>query len=211
MNSNKILQKRIEELEKENAYLKSLLEHAGISYAKQASDSDSYSLETVPNNEIMPVEITLEQARLFFSYFWGRMDVYAKRSENKKTGKAGYFPQCENFWRYGVCPKAEGKRVKCMECEYRKWVKLDSKQVEAHLRGDKDNNYDVIGVYPLFPDGTCRFIAFDFDNHESDLGLSEVEEESSWMDEVNSLRTICDKHGIPCLVERSRSGNGAHL
>ena len=28
------------------------------------------------------------------------------------------------------------------------------------------NGTDVIGVYPLLADGTCRFLVFDFDNHE---------------------------------------------
>ena len=36
----------------------------------------------------------------------------------------------------------------------------------AHLRGEKPDGSDVIGIYPLFPDGTCRFLVFDFDNHE---------------------------------------------
>ncbi|MCF0230634.1 MAG: hypothetical protein HUJ76_13195 [Parasporobacterium sp.] len=100
------LNERIKLLEAENAYLKRLLEQAGIPYAYVAAGPDT-------NTAFSPA-ITVEHARLFFSYFWGRMDVYAKRSENRKTGKAGYFPQCNNFWRYGVCPKAEGARVKCM-------------------------------------------------------------------------------------------------
>ena len=37
-----------------------------------------------------------------------------------------------------------------------------------HLRGVKDDCTDVIGTYPLFPDNTCRFLVFDFDNHEKD-------------------------------------------
>ena len=32
--------------------------------------------------------------------------------------------------------------------------------------GFKEDGSDVIGVYPLLPNGTCRFIVFDFDNHE---------------------------------------------
>ena len=32
-----------------------------------------------------------------------------------------------------------------------------------------------------------------------------------WRDEVDSLRKICDINGIDALVERSRSGKGAHL
>ncbi len=35
-----------------------------------------------------------------------------------------------------------------------------------HLRGNSYAAKDVIGVYPLFSDGTCRFLVFDFDNHE---------------------------------------------
>ena len=36
----------------------------------------------------------------------------------------------------------------------------------THLRGNSYAAKDVIGVYPLFGDGTCRFLVFDFDNHE---------------------------------------------
>ena len=32
-----------------------------------------------------------------------------------------------------------------------------------------------------------------------------------WKEEVDSLRRICDINGIDALVERSRSGRGAHL
>lgn len=39
---------------------------------------------------ILPFVITENAARHFFARFWGREDVYAKRSVNKKSGKAGY-------------------------------------------------------------------------------------------------------------------------
>ena len=84
---------KIRSLEKENLRLKKLLDEAGIAY------------EVPIYNE--KESITTEQCRLFFSYFWGRTDVYAKRYVNRNTGASGYFPQCRNFWRYGVCPKAE--------------------------------------------------------------------------------------------------------
>lgn len=35
-----------------------------------------------------------------------------------------------------------------------------------HLRGNAEDATDVIGVFPLLTDDTCRFIVFDFDNHE---------------------------------------------
>src|SRR5213592_4218002 len=35
---------------------------------------------------------------LFRSLFRGREDVYPRRFENRKTGKAGYAPACANEW-----------------------------------------------------------------------------------------------------------------
>ena len=29
-----------------------------------------------------------------------------------------------------------------------------------------ESGEDAIGLYPLFEDGTCSFLVFDFDNHE---------------------------------------------
>lgn len=191
------LKSRIRKLEDENIRLKKLLDEAGISY--------EISYNQIP-------DVSLENARLFFSYFWGRTDVYAKRYINKKTGISGYFPQCNNFWRYGVCPKTNKTKVQCKDCENKSWVKLGSKQIETHLRGDAEDCSDVIGVYPLFADGTCRFLAFDFDNHNSDNDdFGFCDNDISWIDEVNALREICTLFDIPVLVERSRSGKGAHV
>lgn len=35
--------------------------------------------------------------------------------------------------------------------------------------GSLEDATDVIGIYPLLEDDTCRFIVFDFDNHEKTL------------------------------------------
>ena len=45
------------------------------------------------------------------------------------------------------------------------------KKIIDHLLGTKEDGSDVIGVYPLLPNGTCRFIVFDFDNHEKEQRL----------------------------------------
>ena len=164
---------RLKQLEAENACLKQLLEDAGISYA--------------PPARIPPTEITKQLARRFYSYFWGRTDVYSKRSVNKSTGKAGYYPQCENLWKAGLCPKKEGKKVKCGDCGNRKWRSLEAEQIMAHLRGEKPDGSDVIGIYPLFPDGTCRFLVFDFDNHEKGGEVSDfANRDDRWMEEVHA-------------------------
>lgn len=215
MDSIKInqLEEKISVLQKENARLKALLDKAGIDYS--LDEQKYYKKEMYDPNQgdrIIPVEITHNHARRFFSYFWGRMDVYSKRFQNKTTGKVGYFPQCDNFWKRGICPKASSKKIKCTECKYCAWTKLGAYQIEAHLRGNKPDASDVIGVYPLFPDGTCRFLVFDFDYHGKDAAEQDfANEDDKWNDEVNALRIICGKNDIPVLVERSRSGKGAHL
>lgn len=50
---------------------------------------------------------------------------------------------------------------------------------------------------------------FDFDDHEGTFQGSE--KTVSWRDEVDALRKICELEQIDALVERSRSGQGAHV
>ncbi|MGI6259805.1 MAG: TOTE conflict system archaeo-eukaryotic primase domain-containing protein [Anaerolineaceae bacterium] len=205
---------RLTRLEAENSYLKSLLEQAGIAYEPFDTDSQPPDASFIPDqgSRILPQKITSNHARRFYSYFWGRTDVYSKRSQNKTTGRAAYYPQCDNFWKRGICPKASGKKIKCKDCNNRRWTRLESTQIENHLRGFKEDASDVIGIYPLFPDGTCRLLVFDFDNHGSGAEDQDyANTDNSWVEEVNALREIGRENGIPMLVERSRSGKGAHV
>lgn len=150
--------------------------------------------------------ITKEMATAFFTLFWGRQDVYAKRGS-----KGGYFPQCENRWN-SMCPKQHGVKKVCDSCENKNWTRLTPDTIIKHLVGYKKDGSDVIGIYPLFPDGTCRFIVFDFDNHEKGSEKNDyANEDNEWRDEVDALRIICKQEGIEPLVERSRSGRGAHV
>lgn len=103
-------------------------------------------------------------------------------------------------------------KLNCEACEHTEWTKLTPEKIISHLVGYKEDGTDVLGVYPLFPEGTCRFIVFDFDNHEKgaeQTDFANVTEE--WHDEVDVLRLICESNGITPLVERSRSGRGAHV
>lgn len=57
-----------------------------------------------------------------------------------------------------------------------------------------------------------RFLVFDFDNHEKDAEKNDfANRDEAWHDEVDALRLICKQNGIDALVERSRSGRGAHV
>ena len=198
------LRNRIHLLEQENKRLRTMLSEAGIQYAPTIGLP---SQPAVP--EVLVRTITDKMANRFFSYFWGRQDVYAKRSVSKKTGASGYYPQCVNFWSFS-CPRRNGKKTKCMECGNRLWKKLNINTIRNHLEGNAADGSDVIGVYPLLPDETCRFLVFDFDDHRSEEE-KENRSDKQWGEEVDTLRLICKQNGIAALTERSRSGNGAHL
>lgn len=137
-----------------------------------------------------------EKLALFKSLFRGREDVFARRWENPKTGKAGYAPACGNEWVRGVCEKP---RVKCGECPNQAFLPIDDDALRAHLAGKTAGDAAglTIGVYPLSPDETCRFLAADFDKR-------------SWMRDVAAFRDAAREKGVPVAVERSRSGEGAH-
>ena len=206
------LRKLVRLLEYENRLLKEKLKKENIPY-----DEVNPFEETIDNVEeydpdqgeriVNPPFITEEMATHFFSMFWGREDVFAKRGKN-----GGYFPQCDNRWNDRLCPKQRGEKMFCDECENTKWTKLDVKKIIAHLLGYKEDGSDVIGVYPLLPNGTCRFIVFDFDNHEKGAEATDfANTDTEWHKEVDALRKMCEINGIKPLIERSRSGKGAHV
>ncbi len=211
MRSTAELEKRVEFLEKENLYLKKLLADAGIFYSEKEIADGINGYDPDQGSRIIPREITETDAKVFFSMFWGRTDVYSKRTIKKSTGEVNYYTQCYNFWKNG-CPRITGSKIKCQDCQRQAYKELRKEQIIAHLRGNSEDATDVIGVFPLLTDDTCRFIVFDFDNHEKDAEKNDfANADDTWRDEVDSLRKICDINGIDALVERSRSGRGAHL
>lgn len=139
--------------------------------------------------------------------FKGRKDVYSLRSgkPSKKSGKYGYYPPCDNKWNNSLCAKTVDYKAKCSECPNQKYTPLTGDVIYAHLMGVKEDCSDVVGLYPVWPDGTCNYLVFDFDNHD------DSSDSLKWQEEANALRAICADNDVPCLVERSRSGKGAHV
>ena len=211
-----LLQKQINDLQIENRMLKEILNRAGIPYAQELTSlclpEEAAAFDPEQGARIIhPDNITEKMANLFYSWFWGRQDVYAKRSVKKATGEAGYYPQCRNFWT-NVCPRKRGQKISCKDCSYQAHKTLRKEDILRHLEGNAPDASDVIGVYPLLPNGTCRFLVYDFDNHERDAEKRDfANTDDSWIEEVDALRTICTLNGIDPLVERSRSGRGAHV
>lgn len=211
-----LLQKKINDLQLENQILKNILDRSGITYIHEIKRlKEPEKLEEYDPNQgariIHLKQITEDMANFFYARFWGRQDVYAKRNEKQATGEAGYFTQCQNFWQ-DVCPKKQKQKMNCRDCPHRVYKQLTKGDILAHLRGKSYNASDVIGVYPLLTNGTCRFLVYDFDNHEKGAEKHDfANTDDMWMEEVEAMRTICDLNGIDPLVERSRSGRGAHI
>lgn len=131
-----------------------------------------------------------EKVKIFMEVFKGRTDLYAKRWTSNKTGKSGYSPVCKNEFSIYKCDKP---RVKCSECPFRELLPLTEDVILKHLKGEI-----TIGIYPLLPGDLCNFLAIDFDK-------------GTYEKDVSAFWSICDELDIPVYVERSRSGNGAHI
>ena len=91
-----------------------------------------------------------------------------------------------------------------MDCSNRAWIPLIQRTLMRHLKGGLEDGSDVIGIYPLLDDETCHFLVFDFDCHADEASFD-------WKAEVTALTEICKQLQIAALVERSRSGSGAHV
>lgn len=130
---------------------------------------------------------------LFRSLFKGREDVYPKLWVSKSGDRKGYMPACANDGSYSLCGKRKFPRVKCGDCNHQAYLPVSDEVVRDHLQGKQ-----TVGVYPLLPDDTCRFLAVDFDK-------------TTWQEDVAAFRETCSSLDIPVAVERSRSGNGAHV
>jgi hypothetical protein len=140
-----------------------------------------------------------DKISLFGALFRGRKDVFPRRFENTKTGKAGYQPACQNEWKPGLCFKP---KVKCAVCQARDFIPVTPEIFDAHLRGylpgEKAGRDFTMGVYPMLSDEACFFLAADFDK-------------DSWREDSSAYINTCGAYNVPAYLERSRSGNGGHV
>lgn len=144
-------------------------------------------IESPKESKVISID---EKVKIFMDVFKGRTDLYAKRWTSNKSGKSGYSPVCKNEFNTYKCDKP---RVKCNECAFRELTPLTEDIVLKHLTGEI-----TIGIYPLLPGDLCNFIVIDFDK-------------KTFEEDVIAFWNICDELNIPIYVERSRSGNGAHI
>jgi hypothetical protein len=178
------LRKKCRELEEENERQRNLLAEHGMAPAPSPE---------MPSVEAAPIRSSLssqEKIVLFRSLFRGREDIYAQRWESQ-DGRTGYSPRTERDWQaYYAAKPADRKRV---DKEARKNIPLNDEAIHAHLAGKQ-----TLGVYPLLLDETCWFLAVDFDK-------------TTWKEDAAAFRATCRELDVPAALERSRSGNGAHI
>lgn len=185
------LRQENQRLLEENQRLHRLLCEHGIHDLPQSEpDSSTYGQPLESTTTVVTKRSTLDdKAALFLSLFRGREDVYAKQWQSK-DGRIGYSPACMNEWQRGICGKP---KQKCGDCKNASYYPYGMEAVRAHLKGQI-----IVGVYPLMKDDACAFLAIDFD-------------EENWRDDIRAVSGACTDLDVPCAIEVSRSGNGAHL
>ena len=211
----KSLQSRIQALEDENRLLKERLEEAGVSYANIVSGDAEGVVELYDPDQgarIKKFDVTDKIASDFFMMFCrGRKDVYDLRYTNPKTGKNGYYSQCFNRWDRG-CHIQKKDGVRCKDCELRAYKPVTLPLIKAHMSGTDPNGNDVVAIYPMLENNLCQLLVFDFDNHAKGAEQEDYANiDDGWKEEINALRHICKNLDVDAVVERSRSGRGAHL
>lgn len=202
LNTEELLLK-LERLSRENERLKGILSAHGISYEQNYLLKDEKVCTVHPhvdNHVSLSKEQILQQRKnLFRSLFKGREDVFALRWESRDRSKSGYMPACSNRW----TPLCDRKKNKCASCPNRQFVSLGDAEIEKHLRGmDEWGKPFTIGIYAILTDDTCNFLCADFDDKSCEHGYQK---------DVLAFVGVCKDWGIPYSIERSRSGNGAHV
>ena len=194
-----------EQLRGENTRLIKLLD--SLAKAEKETENKTVISDCTDSNPVhlekqtaAPQSLSLEEkVILFSSLFKGREDVFARRWHSKASGKSGYQPVCLNEWNPQLCNK---KKFKCAKCPNRQFKRLEYEDIYKHLEGKNAEGCDVIGAYVVLMDNHCHFLCVDFDDKQC---------EHVYQNDVLAFVSICKEWEIPCSIERSRSGNGAHV
>jgi len=196
MRSDEILRAELERARAECERLRRENDDLRLRLGEHAADSAQSVEATFPvnQNEALSSASVMADSRpelkvsLFKSLFRGRDDVYAVRWEGR-NGRTGYSPAGIREWnRAATLEKSKKRQIK-----HSKLFPLTEEVIRDHLLGRQ-----TIGVYPLLQDDTCWFVAVDFDKR-------------TWEANARAFLETCSGLAVPATLERSRSGNGAHI
>lgn len=149
--------------------------------------------------QVHPTDSIYAKAAFLLSLFSPRTDIYALRSRTK-DGRTTYYPKCINLWKAGCYRLESGKEKKpCSECAHNVKAELTIQAIiDGNFRNKFDDGRNAVGIYPLKEGNVTRFVVIDLD-------------EEDWMIASRSILITARQLGIAMAIERSFSGNGAHL
>ena len=180
------LRQRIEELESENARLRELL---GLDRPERAVSIAAWSPRLI--------DLTPGLAKLRPS----AVDHASSPSDKVALFRALFRGRDDVYalrWensrtgKSGWSPAVRGGSQNLRKPD-RELLPLTDDVVTTHLAGEIE-----LGMYPLSWDDHCSFLACDFDG-------------ATWVLDALALHDVARTAGIPVALERSRSGNGAHV
>lgn len=182
----------------------------------QKEEKRHHLIDKLKESSIKHQEIKLEEPKItknaepdtkaafLLDLFYGRRDVYAVRRWNEKAGRAAYSPRCLNFWTDRCLLKRHkneggGEKPDCNKCDARMYEELTPNLVVIRQLKNPDSfGRNAIGVYPMLQGNMCRFVAIDLD-------------ELTWKDDSLIIADVARASGFQMAIEKSFSGNGAHL
>ena len=166
--------------------------------------SELHESERIPSIKLKDPRIlssasSAQKASFMLELFSPRKDIYATREYNRE-GKTTYYPKCMNFWKDGCYRKDQSKKgLPCHDCPLNEKIPLDSNIIKnGNFLNSNEQGKGAIGIYPLKPGNVTRFIAIDLD-------------EADWRKASRSILVTARDIGIAMAIEKSFSGNGAHL
>ncbi|HEX5995713.1 MAG TPA: hypothetical protein VFY84_11275 [Jiangellales bacterium] len=172
------LRREVKRLRAENARLSRLLELRG---QDTAPAPEQLSAPVAAPGLVTMASPVADKLALFADRFRARVDVYAVRWENSRTGAGGWMPAVAGGWRKG------------MDRRSATYLPRTAEVAAAHLVGDV-----FMGLYPLLPGNTCHFVVADFDGATAMLDALAY---------VKAARASA----VPAALEISQSGRGAHV
>ncbi len=180
-----LLRHRVAELENENARMRELL---GLDRPERAESIATWSPRLI---DLAPESATRRPSVDHTSPPSDKVALFRRLFRGRDDVYAMWWEN-PRTGKSGWSPAIRGGAPNARKPDRELLVMTDD-VVTSHLEGEIE-----LGMYPLLRDDRCAFLACDFDG-------------ASWMLDALALHDAARASGIPAALERSRSGEGAHV